>query len=45
MTFKLEIDKLVYKDLDYAIDYHSEAKAKTILSAFLNYYTFFVESP
>ena len=34
MTFNLDINKQVYKDLDDAIDYHSETKAKTILRAF-----------
>jgi hypothetical protein len=34
MTFSLDINVQVYKDLDQAIKYHSPAKAKSILIAF-----------
>ena len=45
MTFKLEIDKQVYKDLDDAIEYHSETKVKTILSAFEKTMRFLEQNP
>jgi hypothetical protein len=34
MTFKLDINIRVYNDLDEAIEYHSTAKAKNVLTAF-----------
>jgi toxin ParE1/3/4 len=34
MTFNLDINNRVYKDLDDAVEYHSERKAMSVLIAF-----------
>jgi hypothetical protein len=45
MTFNLDINIQVYKDLDQAIDYHSQAKAQKILNAFEDAVNFLKTNP